>query len=169
MTKSRLLFAILLVFPIPSCMLHRKSLFLTSLFPSFLSPTSSFSVSTFRLQHTVAKAETKEGQKYTRIPRGCCSGRLHNGKRCYKRTLCFWNWFSKFNKKVRYCKLLGRDCLETRVESLLDNHWCCPSMNFFLCLLFVSFVPNNYDCQGQQLAAMMSLIPAKLSKRHDLS
>ena len=140
--------------------------------PQCFSPASYFSTSTLRSQHTVNKAETREGGDFNRTLGSYCSGRLSNRKICLKITLWFCNGYSNVNNKVHYFKLLGCDCFETHVVSFLENRrclCCCPSIKFFLCLLFVSFVPNNDDCQGHQLAEMIPLTPLRLYKRHDLS
>ena len=89
--------------------------------PSVFSSDSYLSTSTIRSRNTVNKAATRKGGKINRNIRCYCSGRIPNGKRYLKITLWFCNVCSKFNKKVCYCKLLGRDCFENHKVSFLEN------------------------------------------------
>ena len=104
-------------FPVPLFVPQREALFPTSLSTLLRHQPDS----TVGFQYTAEKEGSKEGGRYNRTARGYCIGRLHNGRRCPKITLWFYNGCTRFNKKAYYCKNFGRDCFTTYLDSLVHH------------------------------------------------
>ena len=78
-------------------------------------------------QHTDVQEEAREGGRYNRDIRGYFNVRLHNGNRCLRVSLCFYNGFTiRFNRITCYCNHVGHDYFASHLETLIHHlsHFC---------------------------------------------
>ena len=118
-------------------------------------------------QYITEKETAKEGGRYNSTARCYYNGGLPNGRICLKITLWFLNVCNRFNKKACYCKILA----VTALQRILTPSLITVEMFALVvpCLFAVCFVNNNYECLGQNIAAMIPFVPISLYKNHDLS
>ena len=151
------------------CTKFFSSVFLSTEFSTIANITlnsGSLLTSTIGSQQTVERERAWEGGIYNCINRCYCSGRLSNGKIFLSRILWFCNGCARFNKKKYYCQQDGLDWFATHHASLVCHHW---HVFCFCSILFWCLICNKDDFLGWQLAAIMSLVPIRIYKRHDLS
>ena len=98
-------------------------------------------VYTIGYQHIAEIEEHIYGGRYNRQFRGYCSGRLNNGKICFKRTLWFCNGCDRFNNKTYYCQQVVCGFFSMHHDSLFSLPWhVCSCHSIFFSVWFVTMM-----------------------------